>query len=141
MIEEITDLSAIAKLELRIPEFDGPYTLQKIQKRLENRKFLALVAKSAGEIVAYKVGYGETESRFYSWIGGVLPEHRRKGWATELLRYQEQWCREQGYREINVWTANRYRTMLIFLLKEQYEIYAVANDSKVLMRKVLHQSG
>jgi len=27
--------------------------------------------------------------------------------------------------------------MLIFLLKEQYEIYAVANDSKVLMRKLL----
>ena len=140
MIEEITDLSAIAKLELRIPEFDGPYTLQKIQKRLENRKFLALVAKSAGEIVAYKVGYGETESRFYSWIGGVLPEHRKKGWATELLHYQEQWCREQGDRDINVWTANRYRTMLIFLLKEQYEIYAVANDSKVLMRKLLQGS-
>ena len=141
MIEEITDLSVIAKLELLIPEFDDHYTVEKIQKRLENRKFLALVAKSAGEIVAYKVGYGETESRFYSWIGGVLPDYRRKGWATELIHYQEQWCREQGYREISVWTANRYRKMLMFLLEEEYEIYAVANDSKVLMRKVLHQSG
>ena len=140
MIEETTDLSVIAKLETMIPEFDDPYALEKIQKRLENRKFLALVAKSAGEIVAYKVGYGETESRFYSWIGGVLPEYRRNGLATELLRYQEQWCREQGYREINVWTANRYQTMLIFLLNEQYEIYAVANDSKVLMRKLLDES-
>ena len=137
MIEEVTDLSVIADLESRIPEFDSAYTLAKIQKRLENRRFLALVAKSAGEIVAYKVGYGETEARFYSWIGGVLPEHRKKGWATKLLHHQEQWCSKQGYREINVWTANRYRTMLIFLLKEQYEIYAVANDSKVLMRKVL----
>lgn len=140
MIEEITELSVIADLESRIPEFDGAYTLQKIQKRLENRRFLALVAKSAGEVVAYKVGYGETDSRFYSWIGGVLPDHRRNGWATMLLHFQEQWCREQGYREINVWTANRYRTMLIFLLKEQYEIYAVANDSKVLMRKVIDES-
>jgi len=137
MIKETKELQTIAELEPRIPEFDGHYTLDKIQKRLENRKFLALVAESDGKLVAYKVGYGETEARFYSWIGGVLPEHRREGWATKLLHHQEQWCRDQGYKEINVWTANRYREMLIFLLNEQYEIYAVANDSKVLMRKVL----
>ncbi len=137
MVEEISDLSVIADLESRIPEFEDAYTAQKIQKRLENRKLLAFVGNSEGENVAYKVGYGETDGRFHSWIGGVIPQHRRKGWATRLLHYQERWGREQEYREINVWTANRYRKMLIFLIKEHYEIYAVTNDSKVLTRKSL----
>ena len=140
MIEEITEFSVIADLESQIPEFEDHYTLDKILKRLENRRSLALVARSDGKVVAYKVGYGETDYRFYSWIGGVLPDHRREGWATKLLHHQEQWCRAQEYKEINIWTANRYRKMLIFLLKEHYEIYAVANDSKVLMRKSLNES-
>lgn len=137
MIEQSTDLTLVAQMEMRIPEFEKHYSLEKIRTRLEGRKSLVLLGREQGQVVAYKVGYAETEARFYSWIGGVLPEHRRACWATRLLHHQEEWCRSQGFREINVWTANRYRSMLIFLLKENYEIYAVANDSKILMRKLL----
>ena len=137
MIKAVEDLELIARLESAIPEFESHYSVEKIRARLDNRKYLALVAYDDDRPVAYKVGYQETPNRFYSWIGGVFPDSRRKGWAQKLLHTQEKWCREQGYGEINVWSANEYRGMLIFLLHEGYDVFAVAGDGKVLMRKLL----
>lgn len=137
VIKVTNDLELIASLEQLIPEFENHYSAQKIKARLDNRQYLALVAFEGAEPVAYKVGYQETPNRFYSWIGGVKPAYRRRGWAKKLLHQQESWCREQGYGEINVWTANQYRGMLIFLLHQGYDIFAVAGDGKVLLRKLL----
>lgn len=137
MIQESQNLELIVDLEKKIPEFPSHYSLDKIKARLDNRKFLALIAYEDDAPIAYKVGYQETPRRFYSWIGAVLPGYRRQGWAKRLLHRQETWCREQGYGEINVWTANTYRGMLIFLLHEGYDIFAVAGDGKILMRKAL----
>ena len=97
MIKAVEDLELISQLESAIPEFESHYSVEKIRARLDNRKHLALVAYDGERPVAYKVGYQETPNRFYSWIGGVLPDSRRKGWARKLLHTQEKWCREQGY--------------------------------------------
>lgn len=137
MIVETEQFQAITELEGRIPEFTSHYPLERIQARLKDRPSLALLVLHQGEPVGYKVGYEETPQRFYSWIGAVLPEHRGRGWARQLLHYQENWCRAQGYREITVWSENRYRSMLIFLLRENYDIFAVSGEGKILFRKLL----
>lgn len=134
---ETEDLEAIARLETLIPEFPQKLELETLQARLSGRPHLCLLALEDDRPVAYKVGYQETPNRFYSWIGAVLPEYRGCGIARRLLHRQEEWVRAQGYGEINVWSENRYRGMLVFLLKEGYDIFAVAGDGKVLFRKRL----
>jgi GNAT superfamily N-acetyltransferase len=137
-IEETTDLAVIAQLESEIPEFERLYSLEKITSRLSGRVFLALLARDAeGTIAGYKLGYAETPTRFYSWIGGVKPACRRQGLARELLRYQEDWCRCRGFEQIQVWSENRYRGMLIFLLTEGYDIHALTGDGAIMFRKDL----
>lgn len=137
MIVETTDLNKIASLERAIPEFAEHYPLAKLETRLKGRDSLVLLALDGETAVGYKVGYAETPTRFYSWLGAVLPEHRGKGLARQMLHYQEQWCREQDFEEITVWSENRYRGMLVFLLKEGYDIFAVSGDGKILFRKML----
>ena len=137
-IEETTDLSIIAQLESEIPEFERLYSLEKITGRLVGRVFLGLIARdSTNAIAGYKLGYAETPTRFYSWIGGVKPEYRRRGFARALLRCQEDWCRSRGFKQIQVWSENRYRGMLIFLLTEGYDIHGLTGDGAIIFRKHL----
>ena len=135
MIREEPDLEVLAKLESQIPEFEKSYPVSRLESRLKDRESLVLVYYDEERPVAYKVGYAETDRRFYSWIGGVLPGYRRRGIARELLHYQEDWCFGKGFSEITVWSENRYRSMVLFLIQEGYDIAAVSVDGKILFRK------
>ena len=57
----------------------------------------ALLAIAAGSIVGYKVGYAKSQRKYYSWLGGVDPEFRRRGIASELMQRQHEWIAARGY--------------------------------------------
>lgn len=130
----------VAALEAQIPEFDRSHAVGDIERRIGGRPHLALVAKLEEKPVGYKLGYEQRPNRFYSWLGGVLPEARRKGVARALLRHQEQWCGER-YAAIRVRSQNRYRGMMSFLLAEGYEIVALSTRGVVTFQKALRGSG
>jgi ribosomal protein S18 acetylase RimI-like enzyme len=49
-----------------------------------------LIASFNGILCGFKVAYSRDEgSSLYSWMGGVLPEYRRKGIARNLSRIME----------------------------------------------------
>ncbi len=139
-VVQTRDLSLITRLEEQIPEFPKVYPLSKLEARLKGRPYLALLSLHEGEAVGYKVGYEESPTRFYSWIGAVLPGFRGQGRARQLLQAQEAWCQEQGYEQITVWSENRYRSMMIFLLKEGYDVSALSTEGKVQFCKRIQDS-
>ena len=47
---------------------------------------------------AYKIGYAMTQTKYYSWLGGVRPDQRRQGLASELMERQHNWAAAQGYQ-------------------------------------------
>lgn len=63
-------------------------------------------AESASGLAAYKIGYAMTQTKYYSWLGGVHPDHRREGLASELMKRQHNWAAEQGYQLIET-SANK----------------------------------
>ncbi len=136
-IREVTSWAEMARAEATIPEFEQAHSPERFRARLEGRPFLALVAYHGSRVAGYKIGYGETESRFYSWVGGVHPDFRGQGLAREMLRHQEIWCRRQGYRSLAVKSENRFRGMLIFLLKEGYDIHALSQAGQISFLKSL----
>lgn len=136
---EIGTLADIVSISAQIPEFDRVATLERLKARLDEAVHLILVAKMDGVIVGYKVGYQLTDVTLYSWIGGVIPTHRNHGIATLLLKHQEHWAIEAGYKQIKVKSMNRYPHMLKMLISNGYEIVAVEGGTDATERKIVFQ--
>ena len=84
----------------------------------------------------------EQGGEFYSWLGGVLLQYRRNGIAKALAEAQEVWAREQGYSCINFKTRNRHKDMLVFALKNSFQITGYEareplEESRIWLRKGL----
>lgn len=136
-VKETRDWNVMARVESAIPEFEQSHSAEDFRERLEGRPFLALLACDKETIVGYKIGYAETRERFYSWVGGVHPDYRGQGLAREMMRYQEDWCRAHGYHSIGVKSENRFQPMLIFLLREGYDIETLSARGQIGFRKML----
>jgi predicted GNAT superfamily acetyltransferase len=103
-------------------------------KRLNEKLRLHIVlAESDGKLIGFKVGYEQFDRVFFSWLGGVHPEHHRSGIGRELLRQQHTWCAQTGYREIQTTTFGDGAAMLILNLREGFEVYGtyLADDGKI----------
>ena len=60
----------------------------------------SIVALLDGRVVGFKLGFCDRPERFYSWMGGVHPDFRRRGIARELMRLQAQRSIRVGYTRI-----------------------------------------
>ncbi|SDC52123.1 Ribosomal protein S18 acetylase RimI [Algoriphagus faecimaris] len=130
----------------RIPEFSGNEVgLDFYVDRLKNRLHLALVAEKQGELLGFKVGYESDEPEtFYSWMGGVRPEFRKRGIAEALAEFQEDWATEKGFKSVFFKTRNRLPPMINFGLSRGFKIVKVIrkgglDDYRIVMWKELSE--
>jgi len=63
------------------------------------------IAHDGERLIGFKAGYAVTEHRYYSWLGGVHPDCRQQGIATQLAHAQHRWAAERGYTVVE--TASR----------------------------------
>lgn len=106
----------------------------------EKRKPMALTARDGDRVVGFKLGYERTREEFYSWLGGVLPDYRRRGIAAELLKRQHAWCVDTGYPTVTTEVVNRNVAMLKLNLDHGFMIVGTRADDnglKVLLSKQL----
>lgn len=89
---------------------------------MEKRRPLLIMASRDGVAIGFKLGYEFSRGVFSSWLGGILPEMRRQGIATALLRAQHQWVANHGYHTLLTESANRFKGMIILNLLEGFEI-------------------
>jgi GNAT superfamily N-acetyltransferase len=126
----------------RIPEFSVDGDDRGFRARLETDSALVLVAEVAGRAVAFKVGYDRyRDGSWYSWLGGVFPEHREQGLAAALLAEQEVRVAARGYGAIHVKTRNRFVGMRVLLARSGYRIVAVeapAPDTPIAELRLVH---
>lgn len=135
-IEEIHFLYSL------LPEFSALHNRQDLINRLNNKETCALVAYREEKPVGFKLGYALSDTTFYSWLGGVLPDYRRDGIAQVLLHTQENWALNHGYQHIEVKTRNSFPAMLIMLIKNGYQLTALEQaenlaDNRVRLVKCL----
>jgi predicted GNAT superfamily acetyltransferase len=121
-----SSLEEVVALSQLIPEFDHPHEVEEYKKRLAGKKQLILVAYTDHKPVGFKVGYEkESDGSFYSWMGGVLPAYRKEGIAKSLANVQEKWASQNGYTCIRFKTRNRHQAMLVFAIKNGFQIIDV----------------
>lgn len=129
--EGLPDGKVLADL-LRLHELVfGAGEADRMLREARNRhRLLTLVALAGQQVVGYKIGYERKPGHFYSWVGAVAPGFRRRGIASELMRRQHAWCREQGYGTIRTATKNKWRDMLILNLRHGFDIIGVYVDQR-----------
>lgn len=82
----------------------------------------AVVARSAGRLVGFKIGYAMTESKYYSWLGGVEAASRGNGIARQLMRMQHEWVRGRGYALLETSTDQGNSAMLHVNVQEGFAV-------------------
>ena len=106
-----------------IPEFDDPYEILEFSKRLNSTVHLILTAYDDHNPIAFKIGYHRhSDGSFYSWMGGVIPNYRRKGIANILADYQETWAKKKGYSSIKLQTREKHNAMLALAINRGFQI-------------------
>jgi hypothetical protein len=144
VIESTTEVTAAQTETIRelSQKIFGEWDMEWFHSTLNNHKILHLAMASInGQYVGYKLGYGRNQKMFYSWLGAVSPEYRSLGIATELMRVQHGWCRENGYTKVQTETQNRFSSMLQLNIKTGFEIIGTHLSSKgglqIVMEKKL----
>jgi GNAT superfamily N-acetyltransferase len=136
-------IGEVVSLSRQVPELTDPYGESVYREKLAGKPHLILIACEGLFPVGFKVGYQREEDRsFYSWMGGVMPDYRRKHVAQLLSEAQERWASQHGYNRIVCKTRNRHRAMLLFALKNGFRITAVdpqpdAEENRIWLEKVL----
>lgn len=137
-----TDIATVVQLSKQIPEFQNPYAASVYETKLANVPHLILVAYEGEIPLGFKVGYEREEGSFYSWMGAVLPNHRRKGVAQKLADAQEDWAKAKGYPFLTFKTRNYLKAMLTFGINNGFNIFKVEKrasieDYRIWLRKEL----
>ena len=105
-----------------VPEFDDTYEIPKYSKRLNSTTHLILTAYDDHNPIAFKIGYQRhSDGSFYSWMGGVLPNYRRKGIANNLADHQETWAKKKGYSSIRFQTREKHNSMLALAINRDFK--------------------
>ncbi|WP_460224765.1 GNAT family N-acetyltransferase [Aurantivibrio infirmus] len=128
-----------------IPEFSNYLSLEKMLSRIGEANYLSLVFLVDNQPVAFKLGYEIDNNEFYSWLGGVIPEHRARGIAKQLMFKQEAWVAENGYNKLSVKSMNKFPAMMCMLIANGYLIESIepdnsVNESKILFSKKIGRS-
>jgi GNAT superfamily N-acetyltransferase len=130
-------------LSKEVTEFFQPYSEKSYEERLEGVAHLILIATVDDKPVGFKVGYCRYgRETFYSWMGGVLDQYRRKGIATKLADEQETWAKTQGFIKVVLKTRNRLTKMIHFGLNRGFLIVDLikkgdVKDYRIVMEKTL----
>lgn len=97
-------------------------------------------AAEAGRLIGFKAGYAMGRGRYYSWLGGVHPDFRRRGIAAELMRRQHAWLRERGFETVETATNRDNLAMIRANLDHGFTICGLRHKLErvqVLLRKDL----
>ena len=108
--------------------FEERFDSAEYMRRLSGKRHLVLVAEADGGIVGFKVGY--ERDGLYSWLGGVLEGHRRKGIAARLADAQEEWAESHAFRRVWLKTYDHYKAMQAFALRRGFTICRTEYDEK-----------
>ncbi|AIC92989.1 GNAT family N-acetyltransferase [Shouchella lehensis] len=99
------------------------------------------LAYENGTLIGFKIGYEQSPTTFYSWLGGVRSTSQGKGVALQLMRNQHAKAKEAGYKIVETKTMNRWRKMLLLNIRFGFNVTAVeesqTGDGKIILQKAL----
>lgn len=128
-------LDSIIQLDARIFDQGSADWIMQLANR---PAVLVVTALVETDVIGYKVGYEHSQTQYPSWLGGVHPNYRNRGIASEMMRLQHDWCKLHGYRTVRTHTRNQWRDMLILNLRHGFDVIGTITEGgapKIIMEK------
>ena len=107
--------------------------------RIDNMPDLSCCEARRDEmLVGFKLGYAATSRRYYSWLGGVHPNYRRQGIASQLITLQHEWIAHWQFKVVE--TQVRQDNLAMAALNRAHGFVEVgrkrtANSAATIYRK------
>ena len=95
-------------------------------------------AISDGNLVGFKIGYAASHKLYYSWLGGVAPEFRRKGIANRLMEIQHDWLMSSEYQIVETYPHQNNNLMIQLNINSGFKItgnFQKGNEPYLIMQK------
>ena len=97
--------------------------------RLESMPCPSVIcARASGQLVGFKAGYAMSQSKYYSWLGGVHPNSQRQGIASRLMELQHEFLDAQGFEVIETAADEDNTSMSQANLKHGFTICGLRNE-------------
>ncbi|MCF8713749.1 GNAT family N-acetyltransferase [Joostella atrarenae] len=137
---ELSDALITSILDINNAVF-GAYQLEAFVEKVTaaNNLFCAF-AENEGVLIGFKIGYELSDGVFYSWVGGVRESYRQMGIAKKLQEMQEEYLVAHDYKILRTKSTNNFKPMVIFNLKNGFDIVGVENSEhglKIMFEKEL----
>ena len=139
-----TSIEEAVKVHVQIPEFtETPPDKNYFENRYKGKTHLILCAYENETAMGYIIAYDKfADKSFYCWMAGVIPQYRKQGALTELIKYLFSWAGSKGYDKIKIKTRNDKRDMLRFLVKNGFNFTAVEqreniNNNRIELEKLI----
>ena len=125
------------KVHAQIPEFvETLPDPQYFKNRYAGKDALILAAYSNNEAVGYLIGYSIDPTNFYCWMAGVIPNARKHGALTLLIDEMFGYAGANNYQKISIKTRNKHRSMLMFLVKNGFNLVSVEKQVDILENRI-----
>jgi ribosomal protein S18 acetylase RimI-like enzyme len=136
----VTNPDVISELITAIPEFENKSSANDITDRLDGKNHGIWCFYIGDEIAGFLVAYAKDEFTYYNWIMAVLPDFRDQGVGKYMIDHFENHASKSGYRKCAVKSMNRYRNMLVLLIRKDYDIILVEIEGKIYVEKKIDLS-
>lgn len=108
------------------PKYDIAYFHRRFLGRYNPLTLLAMVD---GRPVGFWMGFELKPTMFYHWLGAVVPDMRRQGIASQLMRAQQAWACDHSYEFVRCECLNQQREFIHFAVSTGYDIVGIRWDS------------
>ncbi|PIY18267.1 hypothetical protein CO112_03220 [Candidatus Dojkabacteria bacterium CG_4_9_14_3_um_filter_150_Dojkabacteria_WS6_41_13] len=132
----------VLKIDEKIKEFDPGHISAKLDK-FNVPSLIVLIASENGIDIGYSISYDEFhDGSIHACYGGVLHEYRGKGVYSKLAEKRAQIAKEKGYTSIKLYTRNKRREILTYLITRGWNIMGFIpkkdlEDNRILFEKQL----
>jgi len=86
------------------------------------------LARHAGNLIGFKLGYAMTQVKYYSWVGGVHPSFRRQGVAGKLMEMQHNWLAGCGFKIVETAANQENAPMANVNLKHGFSVCGLRSE-------------
>ena len=105
--------------------------LEFFKNRFVNQpEIYSVLAYYKNMLVGLKIGYPIDAVVFYSWIGGIKLNFRKKGIGSQLAILQENWAMQEGFKKLKTKSMNCFKSMMILNLKNGFDITKIYTNEK-----------
>ncbi len=108
------------------PAQDEEYFRRRFQGRYNVNQFVAMVDDQP---VGFNIGFELMPTTYFCWSCGVIPDARRLGVATQLMKALEAFSTEHQYAIIRFECQNQHRPMLHVAITEGYDLVGIRWDT------------